>query len=67
MAVDDIGLAAEEALNFCLSANPSIEFLKSPEGDPALAEPVAHMARASKSNLACTAGRSRLLIPLNAV
>jgi hypothetical protein len=41
MAVADIGLAAPEALNFCLSAKQAIEFLRSPEGDPALAERVA--------------------------
>jgi putative ATPase len=33
MAVEDIGLAAPEALNLCLSAKEAIDFLGSPEGD----------------------------------
>jgi len=33
MAVEDIGLAAPEALNLCLSAKQAMEFLGSPEGD----------------------------------
>ncbi len=32
MAVEDIGLAAPEALNLCLSAKEAIDFLGSPEG-----------------------------------
>jgi len=33
MAVEDIGLAAPEALNLTLSAKEAIDFLGSPEGD----------------------------------
>src|ERR1700736_3216631 len=40
MAVEDIGLAAPEALNLCLSARQTMEFLGSPAGDLALAEAV---------------------------
>ncbi len=36
MAVEDIGLAAPEALNLCLSARDALHFLGSPEGDLAL-------------------------------
>jgi putative ATPase len=50
MAVEDIGLAAPEALNLCLSAKEAIEFLGSPEGDLALAEAVVYLALAPKSN-----------------
>ena len=37
MAVEDIGLAAPEALNLCLSARDAMHFLGSPEGELALA------------------------------
>ncbi len=50
MAVEDIGLAAPEALNLCLSAKETIEFLGSPEGDLALAEAVVYLCLAPKSN-----------------
>jgi putative ATPase len=50
MAVEDIGLAAPEALNLCLSARQTMEFLGSPEGDLALAEAVVYLAMAPKSN-----------------
>ncbi len=50
MAVEDIGLAAPEALNLCLSAKEAMEFLGSPEGDLALAEAVVYLALAPKSN-----------------
>ena len=43
MAVEDIGLAAPEALNLCLSAKEAIDFLGSPEGDLALAEAVVYL------------------------
>ena len=55
MAVEDIGLAAPEALNLCLSAKQAIEFLGSPEGDLALAEAVVYLALAPKSNSVYTA------------
>ena len=50
MAVEDIGLAAPEALNLCLSAKEAMEFLGSPEGDLALAEAVVYLCLAPKSN-----------------
>jgi putative ATPase len=43
MAVEDIGLAAPEALNLTLSAKEAIDFLGSPEGDLALAEAVVYL------------------------
>jgi putative ATPase len=55
MAVEDIGLAAPEALNLCLSARDALHFLGSPEGDLALAEAVAYLALAPKSNALYTA------------
>jgi putative ATPase len=50
MAVEDIGLAAPEAMNLCLSAKQTMEFLGSPEGDLALAEAVVYLCLAPKSN-----------------
>jgi len=50
MAVEDIGLAAPEALNLTLSAKEAIDFLGSPEGDLALAEAVVYLCLAPKSN-----------------
>jgi len=50
MAVEDIGLAAPEAMNLCLSAKQTVEFLGSPEGDLALAQAVVYLALAPKSN-----------------
>jgi putative ATPase len=50
MAVEDIGLAAPEALNLTLSARDALHFLGSPEGDLALAQAVAYLALAPKSN-----------------
>src|ERR1700733_1534037 len=55
MAVEDIGLAAPEALNLCLSAKETIDFLGSPEGDLALAEAVIYLSLAPKSNAVYTA------------
>src|SRR5271163_947326 len=55
MAVEDIGLAAPEALNLCLSAKQAMEFLGSPEGDLALAEAVVYLSLAPKSNAIYTA------------
>ncbi len=50
MASEDIGLAAPEALNICLSAKDAIDFLGMPEGALALAQAVAYLALAPKSN-----------------
>ncbi len=55
MAVEDIGLAAPEALNLCLSARDAMDFLGSPEGDLALAEAVVYLSLAPKSNSVYTA------------
>jgi len=55
MSVEDIGLAAPEALNLCLSAKDAIEFLGMPEGALALAQAVAYLALAPKSNALYTA------------
>jgi putative ATPase len=55
MAVEDIGLAAPEALNLCLSAGDAIHFLGQPEGDLALAQAVVYLALAPKSNALYTA------------
>jgi putative ATPase len=50
MAVEDIGLAAPEALNLALSAKDTVDFLGSPDGDLALAEAAVYLALAPKSN-----------------
>jgi len=55
MAVEDIGLAAPEALNLTLSARDTMEFLGSPEGDLALGEAAVYLALAPKSNALYTA------------
>jgi putative ATPase len=55
MAVEDIGLAAPEALNLCLSARDAMHFLGHPEGDLALAQAVVYLALAPKSNALYTA------------
>ncbi len=55
MAVEDIGLAAPEALNLCLSARDAMHFLGQPEGGLALAQAVIYLALAPKSNAVYTA------------
>jgi putative ATPase len=55
MAVEDIGLAAPEALNLCLSARDAMHFLGSPEGELALAQAVVYLALAPRSNAVYTA------------
>ena len=55
MAVEDMGLAAPEALNLCLSARDAMHFLGSPEGELALAQAVVYLALAPKSNAVYTA------------
>jgi putative ATPase len=55
MAIEDIGLAAPEALNLCLSAKEAVDFLGTPEGDLALAEAVVYLSLAPKSNAVYTA------------
>jgi putative ATPase len=55
MAVEDIGLAAPEAMNLCLSARDAVHFLGMPEGNLALAQAVVYLALAPKSNALYTA------------
>ena len=55
MAIEDIGLAAPEALNLCLSAKDAMHFLGHPEGELALAQAVVYLALAPKSNAVYTA------------
>jgi putative ATPase len=55
MAVEDIGLAAPEALNLCLSAKDAMHFLGHPEGELALGQAVVYLALAPKSNAVYTA------------
>ena len=50
MAVEDIGLAAPEALNLCLSARDAMQFLGRPEADLALVQAAVYLALAPKSN-----------------
>ncbi len=50
MASEDIGNAAPQALNLCLSAWQTYERLGSPEGELAIASAVAYLACAPKSN-----------------
>src|SRR5258708_4311849 len=55
MASEDIGLAAPEALNLCLSAKDAIDFLGMPEANLALAQAVVYLTLAPKSNALYTA------------
>jgi putative ATPase len=55
MAVEDIGLAAPEALRMTLAARDAMDFLGSPEGDLALAQAAVYLALAPKSNAVYTA------------
>jgi putative ATPase len=55
MAIEDIGLAAPEALGICLAAKNAFEFMGMPEGALALAEAVVYIALAPKSNALYTA------------
>jgi putative ATPase len=55
MASEDVGLAAPEALNLCLAAKDAIDFLGMPEAALALAQAVAYLALAPKSNALYTA------------
>jgi putative ATPase len=55
MAVEDIGLAEPQAVALCLQAWETYERLGSPEGELALAEAIAYLALAPKSNAVYTA------------
>jgi putative ATPase len=50
MAIEDIGLASPQALAVTLAARDAFHFLGHPEGDLALAQAVAYLALAPKSN-----------------
>jgi len=50
MAIEDIGLADPQAVALCLQAWETYERLGSPEGELAIAEAVAYLALAPKSN-----------------
>jgi putative ATPase len=50
MASEDIGLADPKALEICMAAQQAIHFIGMPEGGLALAEAVAYLALAQKSN-----------------
>jgi putative ATPase len=50
MAVEDIGLAAPQALGITMAARDAYDFLGTPEGELALAQAVAYLALAPKSN-----------------
>ena len=55
MAVEDIGLADPQALGITVAARDAYHFLGTPEGDLALAQAVAYLAVAPKSNALYTA------------
>lgn len=55
MAIEDIGLASPQALGITLAARDAYDFLGSPEGELALAQAVAYLALAPKSNAIYTA------------
>jgi putative ATPase len=55
MAVEDIGLADPNALSITIAARDAYDFLGSPEGELAIAQAVAYLALAPKSNALYTA------------
>jgi putative ATPase len=55
MAVEDVGLASPQALAITLAARDAYDFLGTPEGELALAQAVAYLALAPKSNAIYTA------------
>jgi putative ATPase len=55
MAVEDVGLASPQALSITLAARDAYDFLGSPEGELAIAQAVAYLALAPKSNAIYTA------------
>lgn len=60
VASEDIGLAAPQALQLCISAWESYERLGTPEGELALAQAVIYLASAPKSNAVYTAYKQAL-------
>ena len=74
IAAEDVGLAGPQALNLCLSAWEAYERLGSPEGELAIAQAVAYLACAPKSNavykafgeaMAAARGSGTLEVPLH--
>ncbi len=61
MASEDIGNAAPQALNLCLSAWQAYERLGSPEGELAIASAVIYLACAPKSNAAYMAYKAAMV------
>src|ERR1700686_5272658 len=55
MAVEDIGLAAPNALALCMAARDAVDFIGMPEGNLALAQAVVYLSVAPKSNALYTA------------
>jgi putative ATPase len=55
MAVEDIGMADPNAMALTIAARDVVDFLGHPEGDLALAEAVAYLSIAPKSNALYTA------------
>lgn len=55
MSVEDIGLADPHALELCIAARDAVDFIGLPEGNLALAQAVAYLAIAPKSNALYTA------------
>lgn len=60
MAYEDVGLADPEAAHQALAAKEAFDFLGSPEGELALAQAVAYVAAAPKSNALYTAYKSAM-------
>ncbi|WP_045683780.1 replication-associated recombination protein A [Roseovarius sp. BRH_c41] len=60
MAIEDIGLADPQAQSICLHAWETYERIGSPEGELALAQAVAYLALAPKSNAGYTAYKAAL-------
>jgi putative ATPase len=65
MAIEDVGLAAPEALHIALAARDTVDFLGSPEADLALAEAAVYLALAPKSNALYT-GYAEVLADIEA-
>lgn len=60
MAVEDIGLADPHAVTQAIAAKDVYDFLGSPEGELALAQAVAYLATAPKSNAVYTAHKAAM-------
>ncbi len=65
MAVEDIGLADNNALPLAIAARDAYEMLGSPEGELALAQVVVYLALAPKSNSLYTAYKQATVAAIN--